>query len=146
MTSDHIDPTPTLMDAAITAMLDRRAGRGTSAGLRTQLLNTTVSVPQARARRLRQPLAVRWGLARVLVLALATATIVGLGLLGAGVLQRARPAPTGSATDFVRPFEYAMPVDSAMRMTEARATRSLRGRLDRISRVLSRTRRRRVPW
>ena len=102
-------------DAAIKAMFDRRANRADGAWLRAQILSATVAAPQTRGWRRRLPFDVPQTLPRVLVLALLAAALVGIGLLGVGVLHP-QPAPTGFATEFIRPFEYRTPADGTFKL------------------------------
>ena len=118
MTHDRRELTTTPMDTAIKAMFDRRTDRADAAGLRARGPRRRHHLRAAGTRLATRSPTAPLGLTRVLVLALVTAAVVGLGVLGAGVLQRPRPAPSGLAADFVRPFEYAIPVDSGMRLTE----------------------------
>lgn len=117
MTREPMETTPTTMDAAIRAMLDRRAGQAEPVGLRGEILGATLSQPQARGWRIGLPTLLPPGLTRTLVLGLIAAAIVGVGLLGVGLLQDSSPAPTRSADVFIRPFAYAIPSDRTIRMT-----------------------------
>lgn len=100
-------------DAAIKAMLDRRAHRAEAVDLRGPILAATLL---ARPRRrwssvLLVPMSPR--LVRALILALIAVAITGLVLVGSGAFQR-HQAPTGTATAFVRPFEYAVPAHATL--------------------------------
>ncbi len=118
MTHDRTELT-TPMDAAIRPMFDRRTDRADATGLRARILSATAAEPQARGWRVRLPFDVPQMLPRALVLPLLAVALLGMALLGVGVI-RLQPAPTGLATEFIRPFEYAAPDDDTFRLTVAR--------------------------
>lgn len=113
------EPTHTTLDAAIRAMLDKRAARADVAGLRGEILFATAAQPQVRGWRIGLPSMFPPGLARALILAILAAALGVAGLLAAGSLTD-EPAPTGAATKFIRPFAYAIPDDRTIRMTAIR--------------------------
>ena len=116
MTRESMETTPTTMDAAIKAMFEQRARRADDAGLRAEILNTTVAQPQVRGWRIGLPVMFPRGLARALILALLAAAVGIAALLAVGSLTD-DPPPTGSAPKFIRPFTYAIPEDEMIRMT-----------------------------
>jgi len=108
------DATPGLTDAAIKAMLDRRARRADAADLRHQILTATRSERQRKRWRAGLPVLIHPSLARACLLAAVVAAIVGLGLIGSGAFQTDR-TPMATAADFLRPFTYAPPADDAFK-------------------------------
>src|SRR6187200_2695307 len=107
---------PTVTDAAISAMFDRRSRRGDAAGLRDLILTTTTTTAQER-RWYRQGRAlVPRPLAFAFIAALLAVAVVALALIAAGAFQRdPAPAPKQTAEAFVRPFEYVVPAGSNLR-------------------------------
>ena len=103
-----------LTDAAIKAMLDRRAGRADFVDLRGPILTATRSERQRRGWRVGHPVLVHPWLARALLLAAVVTAIAGLGLIGSSALQTDQ-AQRGTAAEFLRPFTYARPADEAFK-------------------------------
>ena len=109
------EPTTTTLDAAISAMLDERAGRADGVGLRGDILSATAAQPQVRGWRLSLPSVFPAGLARVVILAILAVALGVAGLVAIGALSD-EPVPTGRTTNFIRPFAYTTPYDPTIRM------------------------------
>jgi len=111
----HDDPTmpPTVTDAAIAAMFERRSRRGDGSGLRDSILTTTAATAQVRRRRLSPGTLVPRRVAYAFVALLLALAAAGLALVASGVLRQ-DVGPTETAERFVRPFEYAIPADSGL--------------------------------
>lgn len=117
-----------LRDDDIKAMFARRAARSDPGDLYEEVRRTAIATRQHTAWRTR----LGWPVQRSLVLgvvltAMLAVAMTGLLLVGAGVIRLAREPepvrvqPTGVATSFAVPFEYAVPHDS--RLTPARGLR-----------------------
>jgi hypothetical protein len=113
----HDDPArlPRVTDAAIAAMFDQRARRGDTSGLRDLILATTTTTAQERRWYPQGRALVPRPLAFAFIAALLALAVVALALLGSGAIRQ-DPGPKATTEWFERPFEYAIPAGSGLRL------------------------------